>query len=466
MAKRGRAQLAYLHRGTQGGSVHESRPALAGRAIYSGRQGRIPEKLATKGCANLLWKQDTRRGHGMGFFSDRFGGRRQRDIEALLNPISGMKLQEFVIADDDPAHLKHYFRYTNREGKDEEFIAVYQRHGAERVYARTHWKRVEIDPEFRTLSERGPWSSAISHLIRTGETLAARTTPTRGHPASRVPANLTPPSLPPQPVSKATQTPSGTISGGSVQANNWQARRMTDVGDKLQRFEIGRSYQFGGLCGSDSHATLRIVVTLEGEIVPQGLALGRKLRFYLWPFRLPHDADFTLRLVTRVGAIGGSFSVLASPVEGDNETALIARFGGRDDVAQCLNAFMSSQPLRFNLSDDHESLVGFELPNDPSFKKLYDETCEALASPAGDDAPSPPPDMSLVRNNPKEYALWLVEPESGEFRVLLVKLNRAGDNMEEGWYLGETFATREEQGSFGLAAARDLRIKLSDVVKT
>jgi hypothetical protein len=48
--------------------------------------------------------------------------------------------------------------------------------------------------------------------------------------------------------------------------------------------------------------------------------------------------------------------------------------------------------------------------------------------------------------------------------VLLVKLNTAGNNMEDAWHLGK-FPTREEQGSFGLKVARDLRIKLMDIVK-
>jgi len=38
----------------------------------------------------------------MGFFSDLFSGRRQREIDALLNPVNGMTLQEFTIADDNP----------------------------------------------------------------------------------------------------------------------------------------------------------------------------------------------------------------------------------------------------------------------------------------------------------------------------------------------------------------------------
>ena len=226
-----------------------------------------------------------------------------------------------------------------------------------------------------------------------------------------------------------------------MQANNLQARRVADATETIQRFEVSGSYQFAGLSGSDSHATLRVVVTLEGEIVPQGLSLSRKLRFYLWPFRLPQDAEFSMRLMTADGALGGTFSVLASPVEGDHDTALIARFGGRDDVANCLTAFMAGKPMRFNLSDERESLVGFELPNDPAFKKIYDETCETLASPAEEETASPPPDMNVVRKNPKSYAIWLIEPAPGEYRVLLVKLNSVGDNMEDGLRVNHFFLT-------------------------
>jgi hypothetical protein len=82
-----------------------------------------------------------------------------------------------------------------------------------------------------------------------------------------------------------------------VRANNWQARRTTEAGEPLQRFEISRSYQFAGLGRTESHATVRAVLTLEGEIVPQGLSLSRKLRFYYWPFPPPSDAEFSMRLM-------------------------------------------------------------------------------------------------------------------------------------------------------------------------
>lgn len=397
----------------------------------------------------------------MGLFSDLFGGRRKREIDALLNPVSAMTLREFAVADDDPRHIKHYIRYTNRDGKDEEFIAVYQRHGGETVYARTHRRVGGTSAEFHTLSERGPWSMAISHLIREGERLGPRTPPARGHLASRIPANL---AASPPPASPGAPRRAGEAAGHSVQPGSWQARRVTEAGAKIQRFEISRSYQFSGLHGEQAQATLRVLLTMEGEMVPQGLSLSRKLRFYLWPFRLPHEAEFTMRLMTRDGASGGVFTVGAAPVEGDQDTAVIARYGGPGDVGSCVTAFMTGQTLRFNLSDEKESLVNFELPNEPSFKELYDKTCQSLAEPAGGDQQSPPPDMDTVRNNPKDYAIWLIEPEPGEYRVLLVKLKSSGDNMEDGWYLGGTFGSREEQGSFGLSAARDFRIALCDVV--
>jgi hypothetical protein len=55
--------------------------------------------------------------------------------------------------------------------------------------------------------------------------------------------------------------------------------------------------------------------------------------------------------------------------------------------------------------------------------------------------------------SPRGYAIWLLEDEPSEYGVLLVKLNTAGNNMEDAWHLGK-FPTREEQGSFGLKVAR------------
>lgn len=61
----------------------------------------------------------------MGFFSDLFNRRQLRFLDDLANPLVRMKMREFVIADDDPVYMKHYFRFTNKDGRDEEFVVVY-----------------------------------------------------------------------------------------------------------------------------------------------------------------------------------------------------------------------------------------------------------------------------------------------------------------------------------------------------
>jgi hypothetical protein len=170
-----------------------------------------------------------------------------------------------------------------------------------------------------------------------------------------------------------------------------------------------------------------------------------------------------MRLVTRDKSEGGVFTVLASPLPGDHETAVIAKFGGRDDVARCVDALMAGEVLRFNLGNEQESLVGFDLPNDFAFRKVYDETCRLLTS-GDNDEPNPAPDLVEIQRNPKGYAVWLVEDPPGQYGVLLVRLNPARDNLEQAWSVGQ-FRTRDEQGKAGLEMARDLQIKLMDVVK-
>lgn len=121
----------------------------------------------------------------MGLFDSLFN-RRDREIRELMNPLLGMKLREFVIVDDDPKYVKHYFKLRNKEGQDEEFLAVYQRVGSQLDYLRTMSRRGVWGPEFQTLSESGPWSIAIIYLIEQGQRLAANTRPTRGHFASKI----------------------------------------------------------------------------------------------------------------------------------------------------------------------------------------------------------------------------------------------------------------------------------------
>ena len=259
----------------------------------------------------------------MGFLSDLFGGRRQREIDALLNPISAMTLREFAIADDDPEYLEHYFRFTNSEGKDEEF--------------------------YRCLPALRSGDGLCAHPLeagrhRRGIPYVERARPViDGHKPSHTPGQK------PRPKNTAYAQASG----------------------------IPRT------CRPD---------TAKPSAAARALAVT--LRRSKW----------------RLGA----GQQLAGP----------ARYGRRRD-----GPAFRDQPV--------VSVCGLDRQRQPR-----------VAARGG-------------HARRRDRAARLVA-----YRVLLVKLNSTGDNIEDGWFLGETFGTREEQGSFGLAAARDLRITLSDVVKS
>jgi hypothetical protein len=133
----------------------------------------------------LLLTTATILGVRMGLF-DKLFNRRDREIAGLMNPLLAMKLKEFVLVDDDAVYVKHYFKFRNKEGKDEEFITVYRRVGSQLEYLRTVSRRAVWGPEFQTLSESGPWSMTITYLIEQGQRLSANTRPTRGHFASKI----------------------------------------------------------------------------------------------------------------------------------------------------------------------------------------------------------------------------------------------------------------------------------------
>jgi hypothetical protein len=102
------------------------------------------------------------------------GGR----VANILNPLLDMKLQEFVVADDDGLSMRHYFRFQNKDGKDEEFVVSLQCCGSDLVYSCTYWRKTG-DTLFVELSEV-PWSIPISYLIELGQKLSVRTRPTKG----------------------------------------------------------------------------------------------------------------------------------------------------------------------------------------------------------------------------------------------------------------------------------------------
>jgi hypothetical protein len=168
--------------------------------------------------------------------------------------------------------------------------------------------------------------------------------------------------------------------GGSVSCYEWIVENKTTGFDDPAKEELSRTYSFSSMRSPETTATLRIVCSLAASLVNNGeaVSLDRRLRFYLRPFRLPHEADFIMRFSTSDGTQGGEFDVVAGPVENDSDTALIAKYGGRSDVASCVAAIMSGKDMVFKLRDEQESLVNFGLPNDREFKRLYDETCKRL----------------------------------------------------------------------------------------
>jgi hypothetical protein len=168
--------------------------------------------------------------------------------------------------------------------------------------------------------------------------------------------------------------------GGSVSWTDWQAEVKTEGFDGPAKQDIRRTYSFLGINSPKGAAKLTIECALEVTAMPDGesVSLDRKLRFYLQPFRLPHEAAFVMRFATRDGSQGGEFDIVADPTKEDDEGAVITKFGGRNDVATCIATLGAGRDMVFGLRDERESLVNFLLPNDDAFQPLYDETIQRL----------------------------------------------------------------------------------------
>ena len=123
----------------------------------------------------------------MGLFDNIFGGkeRREREMDELMNPLLGYRLQHFVAFPADPAYLRHWFSFKNKEGQIEEFMTNFTIFNGQVSYLRTHWKKPDED-FFVTLSERGPWSIPITFLIELGKRLPVNTMSPETHPARNV----------------------------------------------------------------------------------------------------------------------------------------------------------------------------------------------------------------------------------------------------------------------------------------
>jgi hypothetical protein len=388
--------------------------------------------------------------------------KRNRDIPESMNPLLGMKLRDFVVNDSDPVYLKHYFNFRNKKGADEEFIIFYHRDGPKLTYISTLSRRSAWGTEFQTLSERGPWSMAITYLVEQGHQLSAKTPSTADHFTSRIRPRTALKSTKPKAKYGIRPSSAGTPSGqqtheakAPLEAGEWQVRYVNSGADESKRTdEISRTYHFSGLPNPEANATLKIVCLLKclAEDDQNYATIESSLRFVVRPFHLSGETSFVLRLATAAQSQGGVFYALASPIEGDPDTALISIRRG-EDTKNCIDVIKSGASLTFVLADQREIVIDFHLPNDSRFTLLYDDASKDLSDHEAASKLS-----NAVRRNPNDYTVWMHEPKPGEFAVLLVKLDNGG-NPADGWKLG-SFNSGAEQRSLALEIARDFKIRL------
>lgn len=175
----------------------------------------------------------------MGLFDNIFGSkeRRQREMDELMNPLLGYRLQHFVAFTADPSYLRHWFSFKNKQGQTEEFMTNYTVFNGEASYLRTHWKKPGED-FFVTLSERGPWSMSITFLIGLGKRLPANTMSPETHPARNVSPDVQrhPDWKPPAPAAPAPP----------VSPHQWQPAPAPPKSSQpdLDGFEIGEALFF------------------------------------------------------------------------------------------------------------------------------------------------------------------------------------------------------------------------------
>jgi CarD family transcriptional regulator len=182
----------------------------------------------------------------MGLFDNIFGGkeRREREMDELMNPLLGYRLQHFVAFTADPSYLRHWFSFKNKEGQIEEFMTNYEVFNGHASYLRTHWKRPGED-FFVTLSERGPWSIPITFLIELGKRPPTNTMSPDTHPAHNVSTGpQRPPDSKPPPDAAPEVTPP--VSPYQWQPNP-QSPRPMPAKRELDGFEIGEPFHFGPL---------------------------------------------------------------------------------------------------------------------------------------------------------------------------------------------------------------------------
>jgi hypothetical protein len=268
-------------------------------------------------------------------------------------------------------------------------------------------------------------------------------------------------------------TPTGAQSGGvaerkaemSSPPTSRTASVLTDGGkwlaeprdDPVPTEEISRTYHFSGVRGSNAALRIACIVQCFAQHGRDSVSLENRVRLYLWPIRLEEEEAtvWVMGFFKKGESQGGIFHVLARPVEGETDTVVIA-IGNKDEAGHRLDAIKSGGDLTFIIEDGKGTLVDIQLPNDRSFKQLYDHACNRLR-----DLETGLQFTDDIRRNPKSYAIWMDDPSPSEFAVLLAKLDSKG-NMTESWTLG-TFQSRSEQGTRTLEIAKELQIELMDV---
>lgn len=182
----------------------------------------------------------------------------------------------------------------------------------------------------------------------------------------------------------------------------------------------------------------------------ESVSIDRKLRFYLHPFRLPHEAAFVMRFATRDGSLGGEFDIVAGPTEEDDEGAVITKFGGRNDVATCITTLRAGRDIVFGLRDERESLVNFLLPNDDKFQPLYDETIQRLQQRTAMNQVlrynaelqrkrGPRPEPMKARRIDLAIVIFPQDKDDGTFGVRLMAIFDSGDIAGEIDWNGDDF---------------------------
>jgi len=156
----------------------------------------------------------------VGFFRDWFdrsvrGG--PSEMEEMMNPILGWRLQHFVcIPEDSDGWLRHYFMFLDKERVRREFIVFYAQTIGGYSYERTAYRKLPEDA-YSLLSERGPWSMSITFLLDLGKQLPANTQSPQAHHAAGVSIERRPrepqpaPEPPPQPKKPVTTSHGFTV---------------------------------------------------------------------------------------------------------------------------------------------------------------------------------------------------------------------------------------------------------------